>query len=578
MKPVINKRVLLGCFAWLIIISLFPVYADDTGINQQLRLAYTLEKNGQIEQAEQLYEMLYSRYPQVKTVYQRLIKNYFDQHRFAKAKQFIERHQLNYPEDEGIDIYQAEYFYRVQKPDSALMILKRVASKSGNKIAPYLELGSRLMATRLFDEAILVYLTGREQTGEKNLFAINLASCYQYNLDYINATQELLLYYDSHPKQLNYLERQILRFPMTSSVIQQVLPVLNAYLKNTSDNKNIEPLILKLMIKDEQYDQALKLALQMEAHAKDKSQAGAHLFLFGQQAEMGNAYSTAQKAYERVLQDYPDYPHKNNVWLKLADVYVMQKNYIKAQQAYTRAYHINPQAIIGRKALLSRGRLERDQLKLFNEAIRTFDKLHNRFPHSQESNQAKLDLANTYILSGTLNEAQKLLSDYLKMIQDSHHDYVPVVFNLATCYYYGGEFSKTLNLLKELTVLNNQSPAMQNPYLNDGLALMQFVGQVVLKDSVLFTSYSHAEWLIKQERFDQASALLDSLIHNASHALAVYPIALKAKMYYSQAQWQASLSAFQEIINVYPHHQIAEEASYCCGKLFFKLNQKEISV
>ncbi len=578
MKQVVIMSIFQVVIACLSLFARIAIYADNTGINQQLRLAYTLEKSGQAEKAQRIYENLYSRYPQAETVYQRLIKNYFDQHRFGKVKKLIKQHQSNYPEDSGIDIYQAEWYYRVQKPDSALCVVKLAASQSTNRLAPYLDLGSRLMASRLFDEAISVYLAGREQTGEKHLFAINLANCYQYNLDYVNAAQELLHYYDSHPKQFNYVERQILRFPMTFSVIGQVLPVLRMYLQNNPRQKDIELLIMKLMIKDEQYDQALKLVQQMEARVKDKSQAGAHLFLFGQQAEMGRACSAAQKAYESVLQDYPHYPHKNNVWLKLADVQVMQRDYIKAQQAYTRAYDIKPHSPIGRKALLSRGRLERDQLKLFDEAIHTFNMLKNQFPHSQESHQAKLELANTYIVSGTLNEAQNILADYLKMIQDTHNDYVPVVFNLAQCYYYNGEFSKTLKLLKELTLLNNNLTAMQNPYLNDGLALMQFVSQVALRDSILFTSYSHAEWLIKQEKFDQAAALLDSLINNASHALTVYPISLKANMYYNQAQWQKSLSAFQEIINTYPHHQLAEEALYYSGRLYFNLRQKDKAI
>lgn len=560
----------------LFLILITPLFANNEAINQQLRMAYTLERSGQLESAQIIYENLYSRYPQNKVVVQRLIKNYFDQYKFSKTRQFIYLHQSQYPDQNDMDIYFVELLFRVKQPDSASVLLNQISKKVPNVLSLYLELGSRLMASRLFEDAILVYLSGREALGQKSLFAVNLSTCYQYLLEYPQAVNELLLYYETHPKQLNYIQKRVMGFPMTKSVIPKILKVLEDYISTHSEKSELlQPLIMQLLIKNNQYDDALKLSLQMEA--LNKSQNGAHLFMFAEQAAHAHAYDVAQEAYEQVLDQYPNYPHRNNVWLKLADVLALQKEFIQAHEKYTRAYEVRPNTNVARKALLSRGKLERDHLNRLDQAIATFHLFLQKYPQTRESGQVKIELATAYMLSGTLKEAQDILLQYLLKLNSKHPHYVNVIVNLAQLYYFQGSFSRAVSQLKELTLLNENHQALEDPKFNDGIKLMHFIQQVAMQDSMLFTSYSHCEWIIQRKEFQEAESLLDSLIAAADEKYQIYPMLLKSKMLFDLGEWDKSLNVFQ-LVKHKNNHPLQEEALYFSGKILYLQKHKKQAI
>jgi hypothetical protein len=79
-----------------------------------------------------------------------------------------------------------------------------------------------MIREQLTEEALRIYLKGREETASTDGFAVELSSLYELSGDYGNAALELMVHYRNHPDRRDEVQGAFARFPRTESVSGQL--------------------------------------------------------------------------------------------------------------------------------------------------------------------------------------------------------------------------------------------------------------------------------------------------------------------------------------------------------------------
>ena len=196
---------------------------DSQDMQSRLKIAQELQVSGRIEEAIEIYESLYSESPRNVVVYSRLKDLYFQSHSYEKARRIIEERMTVSPSDPGLAVALAQIDYREGRTKAALKAWHEALERMPNRASIYSIVAATMLTERLMDEACEVYLLGRKRIGKPDLFALQLANLYGARMEFGMAAAEILLYWETHPKQNAIVESTLLRYPKTERVVKHVV-------------------------------------------------------------------------------------------------------------------------------------------------------------------------------------------------------------------------------------------------------------------------------------------------------------------------------------------------------------------
>lgn len=548
--------------------------ARDEILQKQLNIGIQLENAGQLQAARAVYENLYLRYPGNASVFERYKSILFELQDFATARMIIRDQIHQNPNNVQILLSEAELQLHLFQSDSALARIHQIIEMKPDDASRYLLSGNLLTSARRFEDAIQIYNLGRKRLEQDGLFSLQTANVYKLNAEYEKATEALLVYYKTNPKQFRYVEREILRFPMTSSVLPKILSTLEKRLKDYEDPLPLQKLMATLYMKAEDYQKALQLTLQIERQTPDKEQ-GRQLHVLANQAFQEEALSAAAEAFLKLIQRYPHYQGIDEAWLDLGKVYQVRGDYQKAEDAYSKAMIHQSRRNVYQKAILAKGLLQRDCLNQPDNAAATFSLLQKEFYRTREGQSAVLYLGETRILQGRLNEAQDVFQNVLNHIPDKMDLQLKGLIHLAKVYYFQGLFTKSLNLLQQMNKLREKN---QDPGFNDGLSDQFFIHRFYQSDSLSLRGYARAELAVAMRNPKLALIRLDSLLSRVSGSMYPYVLSLKSDVAFESGDLKTSLSASQALADRSSQSLLKEKASWRTIQIYQKQHRKKLCI
>ena len=185
---------------------------------------------------------------------------------------------------------------------------------------------------------------------------------------------------------------------------------------------------------------------------------------------------------------------------------------------------------------------------------------------------AKLDLADFYLIKGEIWEATLLYSQVDKLFKDDllGHE---ARFRNARLSYFNGDFEWAQSQFEILKASTSKLIA------NDALDLSVFIMDNIGLDTttIAMQLYAQAELLVFQNKFDQAFAKLDTLKDDfPMHSLQDDVSFLKAVIYKKQRKYEEAARYFQLIVDNHQEEIRADNALYELAQLYEnQLNNKD---
>lgn len=529
--------------------------------DRRVQLARELERSANWEQAIVLYEALYRENPNHAGYFSRLRSLYLRAEAYEKAIRLIDERRAIYPNDPSLSVYRAQIRYKMGETEEAMTVWEELLEQYPKQASVYQMIATAMIGERLLDEAIDVYVLGRERLGRDDLFVFNLANLYVAQLQYDKATEELLKDLEINPKHAAIVESQLLRFPSTEDVMNGVIHRLKKAVYTHTDTAGVLKILVSVYLRVGKYPEALETSREIEVLTPAISRGNA-LFQFGLKSFQAGMPREAEKAFDEIRVHYPEYAQMEQVLFRLAQSYEAQDRLEEAAEAYQRVFDEYVARPLGRQALYRKGLLQKDGQFDFAGAARTFRILVERFSTAEEGRRAWFDLGECEIAQGHLEEAESLFREAYNLFQRAKGRFwFRAIQGLSEALYFNGRFDEALSYLKELSLSALDAPASQEPLLNDALHRRIFIGDNVKRSPEPLRIFSRVEFYEKQRMYDAALGLLDSLISTWN----VDPIVADAFFKQGHIRILAGriaegLKSYETFISRFPSHVLADRA------------------
>lgn len=546
-------------------------------LKQRIRFGQDLEKAGRWEEARQLYEELYRQNPNDITVFTRLKEVCLITRHYERALEIVEARRKRHA-DPNLDIAIGQIYYKMGKEDEAFDLWQKVLDRHHKNPGVYHMVASAMSMERLLDDAIEVYMLGRKKMGRDDLFVLNLVNLYGTRMNYDKSTKELIRYLRSHPNHISIVESYLLRYPMTTRVVNEVVKQIKDAISSSPNDLGLRRILVSFYLKAGHYQESFELAKEMEKLTEKKKQ-GESLFRFGQEAFRLGAPKEAGEAYKEILEFYSHFSLRERVLFGLAQCYEAQEKFPEAVETYQRVFDefSNNRNTLSRQALYRKGIVQRDELFDLTGAIETFQNLAKRFPSSQESDNGQLAMGGCYISRGDLDQAEAI---FKKMMEQKERKKGPIwiraIIRLAESHYLRGRFEETHALLEELSSKDLTPAVMQDPIFNDGLKLRLFLQEHAKHSPEPLRYLARGEYLIHQHKYDHALAVMDSLLAvDSKSSIAADALFRRGEINIRLDRFKKGLTNFDTLLVRFPSHILADQALERIGWIYERMGDRK---
>ncbi len=268
-----------------------------------------------------------------------------------------------------------------------------------------------------------------------------------------------------------------------------------------------------------------------------------------------------------------------DIYIRTADVYFMQKNYSQAKTMYDNVIRLSWPAedyATFQNAMLAGVRSTAEKISLMNTMMR-------KFPSSPLVTDANMEVANTYMGDEKFREAIPFLANVTR--NTTNTTLIPQAYlKLGTAYY---NIDNNTEALKQFKIIVDQYPntpeaedALDNVktiYIEDGKPeeyadFMRQAGRPLSVDTEDSLTFAAAEKQYDDQNINGALAAFNNYLQkfpNGAHALeANFNV---AEIYNTKKDWNNALSRYQEVVSNAPN-QFAERSALTAARIcFFEL-------
>ncbi len=257
---------------------------------------------------------------------------------------------------------------------------------------------------------------------------------------------------------------------------------------------------------------------------------GKELYNFGRQMFSEKDYKLAAEVFKKITDDYPDSPVNSQASLGYArsleaslledyeKTLPLWKPYFpltkyqsekteEVLNAFNVVVNLYKHSEPAYESMLRTAIIQFYLLNNYDEARRLLESIVKEAPLSKNSAEAYLELGNIALIEGKLDEAEKDFSSILKLLSASEEQKNKAIYKLGKVNFYQGNFEEAKkNLLKVLGNLKDNSA-------NDAIELTLLLNPQMNDSSNLLT-YTQAEFLAEQKKFDEAAVSYKKLAEN----------------------------------------------------------------
>jgi len=575
---IIHPGVFLVLMSVCVAIFSNTLIAQQPGVaDSQFRLARQFEQLGQYEQAANLYKTLYTNYPQNYTYFEGLRRNLLRIKKYPELINIIQKRLRERSHDIQLQTQLGDAYFRMGDEIHAYRVWNGILQKYPRSQGVYRIVASVMLQNRLFDKAIGVYLQGRKVLGEKTLFAMELAQLYTFQQSYAKAADEYLRFLKKQPYQLSFVQNRIARFPLDETTFPAVEKEIQKWVKKYPRNYTLRKLLSGFYQGFGDYKSALNEILALEklsnTHRPKNKKRGMDLYQFALDTYREKEYTISEKAFQKLLKEFPNFSQKDRVNFYLADISYSTGNFDRAGKLYHQVTQHYPKSSWSLEALLRLGDIFLNQKNDPAKAIPYFERIIQNFPNSRQRLLATFRLVDCYVAEGNLGKAISVLNGLLKNSVLVSGKFRPLrdeaFFKLAQLQFYHKRFESSLKDIQK--ILKNSSGTYDSPFVNDALdlqlviqenrgdhekALRLFASGMYLKNRNLYAAA--VDSLVKAVSLDSNAPLADRALLEAG------------KIKEKTRDWYGAIKIYELLVNSYSKSVYADEALNRVGEIYEK--------
>ncbi|KYG83677.1 tetratricopeptide repeat protein [Roseivirga echinicomitans] len=555
-----------------------------------IALANEYYEQGEFEKALKEYKRLAKDNSNISRIHENYLKLLLSEEEFNEAEKYLKGTIKDNPDN---FFYKVDLgmLYKSQKDEEKAEkvfndIIAEQAKDAGenNKTNGIRFLAQVFFEKNLRQKALETYQEGRKAMNRPDMFSLELANAYQL----MNQKQEMVLEYlvfsKSQPQNLSYVKNSFQRALTEPEDLDTLETTLYDFIQKDAGNPIYNDLLVWTHLQQKNFSAALRQARALDRRLQNNAE---NIINVGLIAFRNQEYKTAQKAFDYVLNEFPESPSRS-----LASRYVL----LADEEVVKETYPVDTTAI---KSLIVKYQDYKESLRdVFNiiDANRRVAHLYafylNEIPKAIEIltenvNQpvgkhrviaeSKMDLADIYLLNEEPWESILLYAQVERMFKDEPLGY-EAKLKSAKLSYFKGEFELAQSHLDILKLATSREIA------NDALNLSILIKNNTVFDStdVVMQEYANIELQLFQNQKNEAIAALNQMIVKyPNHSIIDEVYFLMAKTERELGHFDKALTALGVINEGHYYEILGDDALFLTGIILeddLKDNEKAMEV
>lgn len=539
--------------------------------SQLLQTARNLERAQYFEEALKIYERIYQGDQNNMAAIAGIKNCYVGLQKYQLLIDFLQGIIGRQPQNNNWEVDLAEALFLNDQRDRAFQIWNRLLAENPKDIMIYRLVGSAMIRQRQFNEAIHVYEQALTNIDGQFYLHMDIANLYRAQLDFENAAEHLLLYYLYQPKQLPFIQRQLLSLTDKSESMQPVIDAARRFLTAHPDQMAIQEMLAGFYIKDRNF----ALALQAYKKMENEQSAGLYLYKFASEALANQAYDYARQGFSLLISTYPHSPLRLQATYDLGRAYAGEANTIDGQDLSARrmqeAVNVFETIIRENKDAGFVGKSRTFLADIYFDYYFDLDKAISLYETYLKNNRTAKNRDQVLLRLGdaclTKNQAGQAVAAY-RQVKGAGMS-LQARFKIAEVSYYEKDFRTAQKMLAQ--ILESAQP--QDPLMNDILSRNFFL-ETFGDDSLRLAQYAEAELLSFQKKYTQAVETFESLARS-KNPLQSAAGRQAAKLYMRLDKYAQAADLLNYLKTAIPEDKDTDEILYLQAETQEKLNDRE---
>ena len=527
------------------------LHSQTSDRDAKFRLAQGLEQAGEYERAAALYEGLLAGDSANVVLLDAVERMWIQLKRYDQTIALLRSRLARAPGDASLHATLGSVLYRAGREKDAGAEWDAALAADPSNPGTYRLVASVLAENRLLDRAADVYRLGRKNTGDGELFTLELAQLLGATMNYAGATAEYVHWLGKNPSQLSFVQSRLAQITGRDEAREAASAVIRQAIGGRGDLPLLQ-LLAWLDMEGKNYGDALDVCRKIDAIA---GAHGSELYQFAERAAAEKAYAVAARAYQEAMR---------------APLAPARMPY--ARYGYAAAVK-ELQADADTFASPLRGTPATEAIPLYSGAVGLFQKIIEDYPRTEFSarswyqiglvqdekfmdregaagsfrhvidepgaspalrNDAAIMLGKVHVERGDTARAEVFFRAVAASSDAPSIERDEAVFRLGEIDYFAGRFDSAMEKLSGITV------NLKADYANDALRLSSFLHENAASAPEALARFARAEFLARQGKNTEAVSLLLDVIGTYPHAALVDDALMAA------ARLQASAGLFRE--------------------------------
>ncbi len=534
------------------------VITAQDNLSNMYRLGKTFEQAGQFERAKEIYKQIHEKQPWNTTYLESLNEMYIRLKEYDKSIRLIDKQLKENPQNVSLYGMLGNTYYTTGDTTKAFEIWNEGLASANNPTIGYRVIINFALQNRAFKKAIEYLKEGQKVSGENDIFSLDLARVYAMTMNFDKAAVEYSKIIVEDPTKLQIVIGNMNQFLNRASAIDETINAVEEF-SEENESPAIYQMLIHLYKMDNNYDKAFEYVSKLEAA---KELFGKEYFNFARQALNENKFDISAKAFQKLINEYPDSPlvpssrigyaktfEKSldqkrdsviNDWKPISKPEVVfSKEYQDVIDSYKKIIDLYPSADLINEANFRIANILYSRLNKPKEAEDYFKLVEQNKITSQFFIESNLKLAEIDIKNDEIRSAE----DRLKKISDEPRivDQLKSETNLllGKIYFWQGNYKKSSQILSKVT--NN----LLDDNANDALQILTLIG-TLKNDSTNLVKFANAELLIFQNKFDSAVTAYEMLLKNSNMIISEFARFRKAQVLTALDKYNEALSILDD--------------------------------
>jgi len=538
---------------------------------QEAQLAQQYFRDGEYEKAAVLYEKLYNKNTRNDFFFDRYVECLLAMEDFKRGETVIKQQLRKTPEKVNLYVTYGKLLERQFKDDEAKKMYASAIENLPKEQYRITRLANSFLSLTKYEEAIATYEKGAQLLRNKRIFSYNLGDLYRRKGDVPKMITNYLNSLEDRPERLNNMKTIFQRYLLEEDY-KELQRQLYERLQKSENAIHLSEMLTWVFIQRKDYKNAFR---QVKALDRRFGENGGRIYRLARIASNDKDYDAAIAAYDYIVESkglastfYIDAKRealrcRRNKLVEgynytSEDLHVLETQYESFLNEFGRS-----RATAG--IVLELAELQAFYLNDLDKAVAILNELIN-FPGIDRIVQAngKLSLADFYLMKGEVWESTLLYSQVDKAFKEDllGHE---ARFRNAKLSYFNGDFQWAQTQFDILKASTSRLIA------NDALDLSVFIMDNLGLDTsaAALITYSQAELLVFQNRFQEAFDKMDSLlVAFPEHSLQDDVLYLKANVFKKKRNYEKAAELYETIVEKYAEEIRADNSLFALAELY----------